>query len=89
MATTPPTDAELDVFIRTRLALIGIDLSVLPLSDPAAPADQTRVLSSTRSILRGTVPVVSAYVADVQENPPVLYPAGFTAWTTEDPKSSK
>lgn len=79
--TIPPTDAELDASIKARLALIGIDLAQLPLSDASAPADQTRVLSSLRGFLRGTVPVISNYLADVQENPPVEYPAQLVAWT--------
>lgn len=83
MATTPPTDAELDAYILTRLRLIGIDISVLPVNDPSAPADQTRVISSTRNILRNTVPAISNYVANVQEVPPALYPAPLTEWTKE------
>ena len=79
--TIPPTDAELNAWILTRLALIGIDLSQLPLADSSAPADQTRVLSSLRSFLRGTVPEISNYLADVQLNPPAEYPAELTAWT--------
>ena len=79
--TTPPTDDELNAFIKARLALIGIDLAQLPLSDSTAPADQTRVLSSLRGFLRGTVPVISNYLADVQQNPPAEYPAELTAWT--------
>ena len=45
MPPNPPTDAELDALILARLALVGIDLEQLPLSDPSAPADQTRVMS--------------------------------------------
>ena len=37
-----PTAAQLDDFIRARLALIGVDLNDLPVDDPAAPADQVR-----------------------------------------------
>ncbi len=81
MAITPPTDAELDTFIKARLALIGIDLETLPPADPSAPADQTRVLSSIRGFLRSTPSVVSSYVADVQENAPALYPAQLSEWT--------
>lgn len=83
MAITPPTDAELNTLILARLALIGIDITTLPVSDSGAPADQTRVLSSLRSFLRGNPGVISSYLADVQENPPVLYPAEMTAWTDE------
>jgi hypothetical protein len=82
--TVPPTDSELDAFIKTRLALIGIDLAQLPLADATAPADQTRVLSSLRGFLRGTVPAISNYLADVQENPPAEYPAQLTAWNEAD-----
>lgn len=81
--TVPPTDAELDVLIRARLQLIGIDLGQLPVSDPAAPADQTRVMSSLRAFLRSTPPVISAYAPSVQDHPPVVYPAPFSAWTSE------
>ena len=77
----PPTDAELDAMIRARLALIGIDLTQLPVSDPSAPADQTRVMSSLRNFLRTTPPVISDYSPSVQDHPPVVYPAPFTAWT--------
>jgi hypothetical protein len=77
----PPTDAELDAMIRARLALIGIDLTQLPVSDPSAPADQTRVMSSLRNFLRSTPPVISDYSPSVQDHPPVAYPAPFTAWT--------
>jgi hypothetical protein len=83
MAITPPTDAELDTWIRARLANSGIDLTTLPLSDPAAPADQTRVLSSLRNFVRGDARTISLYVADVQENPPVEYPAQFSQWTLD------
>ena len=86
MAITPPTDDELNVLIKSYLASIGVDLSVLPLSDRSAPADQTRVLSSARSILRSTVPAISNYVIDVQQNLPVLYPAPFSVWTAPDDK---
>jgi hypothetical protein len=82
--TTPPTDDELDALIRTRLALIGIDLSVLPLSDPTAPADQTRILTSTRNVLRNSVTVISDYNPDVERYPPVLYPAPLSEWAKEE-----
>jgi hypothetical protein len=79
--TVPPTDAELDALIEARLKLIGIDLDQLPESDPSAPADRTRVMRSLRNFLRATPPVVSAYSPDVQDHPPVVYTAPFTAWT--------
>jgi hypothetical protein len=79
--TVPPTDAELNAHIRARLQLIGIDLNQLPVSDPSAPADQTRVLNSLRNFLRGTPPGISAYSPSVQDHPPVVYTAPFSAWT--------
>lgn len=78
MATVPPTDAELDQLIQTRLRLLDIDLSVL------TPAEQDSAVRAARSVLRGTVPVISAYTADVEEFPPALYPAEQNAWTAED-----
>ncbi|MGH2945688.1 MAG: hypothetical protein ACRDPC_05400 [Solirubrobacteraceae bacterium] len=82
--TVPPTDAELNALIDARLRLIGVDLGQLPVSDPSAPADQTRVLSSLRNFLRSTPPAISAYSPSVQDHPPVVYPAPFSAWTEED-----
>jgi hypothetical protein len=79
-----PTNEQLNQLILTRLNLIGIDISVLPVSDPSAPADQTRVLAAVRNVLTGTVPVSSGYELDVQKNPPSLYPSPFSQWTAED-----
>ena len=65
MAPTPPTDAELDVFIRARLASLGIDLDQLPpgnASDPETGAPgQASVLASLRSFVRGTIGTLAAY----------------------------
>ncbi len=72
-----PSDEELDAYIRTRLALIGIDLSVLPEEDSDAPADRVSVHRSIRNFLRNTVPALSAYELDPQAWPPVLYPAAL------------
>ena len=63
MATSPPTDDELNTWIIARLNLLGIDLSVLPVSDSSAPADQTRILSSVRSILRSSVPTIRSLLS--------------------------
>ncbi len=72
MAPTPPTDAELDVLIRARLATLGIDLNQLPAGTAADPVTGTpgrdSVLASLRSFMRGTVTTLAAY------QPPV--PAG-------------
>jgi hypothetical protein len=71
------SDEELDRYIRVRLTLAGVDISVLPESDPGAPADQARILRSARSFLRGTGPAISALPLDPEEFPPVLYPAAL------------
>lgn len=77
-----PTDEELDVYIRTRYALLGVDISVLPESDPDAPMDQERLLANGRSILRQDA-VAADFEIDPQFNLPVQHPAPFTAWTEE------
>ena len=77
-----PTDDELDTYIRTRYALLGIDISVLPEDDPDAPMDQTRLLANGRSIIRQDV-VAADFEIDPQFHLPVPHPAPFTAWTGE------
>lgn len=92
MPPTPPTDEELNTLIRARLALVGIDLGTLPVSDPAAPVDQTRLLSSVRGFLRGTPPVVSAWAIAPdprlaqQVAPPELYPSITATRTAGAPR---
>jgi hypothetical protein len=65
MAPTPPTDAELNVFIRARLASLGIDLDQLPAGTAADPETGTpgldSVLASLRSFVRGTIGPLAAY----------------------------
>lgn len=65
MAPTPPTDAELNVLIRARLASLGIDLAQLPAGSAADPETgspgQDSVLASLRSFMRSTVPALAAY----------------------------
>jgi len=77
-----PTDDDLDRYILTRYALLGIDISVLPVSDPEAPMDQERLLANGRSILRQDV-VAADFVIDPQFHLPVPHPAPFVAWTEE------
>lgn len=77
-----PDDEELDRYIRTRYALLGIDISVLPVSDREAPMDQQRLLANGRSILRQDV-VAADFVIDPQFHLPVPHPAPFVAWTEE------
>ena len=79
----PPTDEELDVYILTRYALMGIDVSVLPLSDRSVPMDQERLLANGRSILRSEV-TAADFVIDPQLHLPMPFPAPFTAWRVED-----
>ena len=81
-ATHPPSDEELNVYIRTRYQLLGVDISVLPDSDPDAPMDQERLLENGRSILRQEV-VAADFDIDPQFNLPVPHPAPFVAWTEE------
>jgi hypothetical protein len=78
-----PTDEELDRYIMTRYALLGIDVSVLPEADPDAPMDLERLLANGRSILRQDV-VAADFQIDPQFNLPVPHPAPFTAWTEEN-----
>ncbi len=77
-----PTDEQLDTFIRARLALIGVDLDDLPVDDPAAPADQVRLMESLRVFLRRVPAEISAFPMDPQLRIPALYPAEFTTWTS-------
>jgi hypothetical protein len=71
------SDEDLDRAILTRLALLGVDLSVLPDDDPEAPADRRRILASARSFLRSTPAALMEYAMDPQEVAPVLYPAAL------------
>lgn len=96
MTPTPPTDAELDVLIRARLASLGIDLDQLPVgaADPETGSPgRDSVLASLRSFVRGTVTTLAAYqlpapagtdpvVAKAlsQQPAPMLYPSISTAW---------
>ncbi|MBB5789168.1 hypothetical protein [Jiangella mangrovi] len=90
MAPTPPTDAELDIMIRARLAAVGIDLGQLPpgtADDPETGAPgQAAVLSSLRSFVRSSLAEISAWVPPApsvevsQQAAPMLYPSISTAW---------
>ena len=81
---TNPTDAELDAFIRFRLGMLGIDLSVLPVSDSSAPADQARALASMRTLLRQNLQVLE-YPLDPQADIATYYASPQLAWTDPDP----
>jgi hypothetical protein len=84
VAAPPPTDAELDALARTYWALLGIDISVLPVDDPTAVVDQVRCLSSARSTLRSEVEITALVGLDDQADIAVLYPAPFAEWTEGD-----
>ena len=75
MARRDVSDEDLDIAIRARLELLGVDLSVLPEDDSDAPADQRRILASARRFLRSTPQAIADFVMDPQEVPPVMYPA--------------
>src|SRR4051794_20264747 len=68
VAPPPPTDAQLDTYIKTRYALLGIDISVLPVNAPDAVMDQQRLLSNARSILRTEVAIADGEI-DSQFHP--------------------
>lgn len=89
MPPSPPrlqeiSDPELDQHILTRLALLGVDLSVLPEDDPEAPVDRNRILASARRFLRSTPGAIADFVMDPQEVPPVMYPAELGGRTREE-----
>jgi tyrosyl-tRNA synthetase len=79
MPQTPPapTDEELDVYIKIRYRLLGIDISVLPADDEKAPMDQKRLLANGRDILRQEV-------VDPQFHLPMPFVPQLTVWTEED-----
>ncbi len=78
----PPSDAELDAYIRTRYALLGIDVSVLPMKDPDAVMDQERLLANGRQILRQDA-AAADFVIDPQFVLPMPFVPQLTAWTEE------
>ena len=82
-APQEPSDAQLNEYIRTRYALLGIDISVLPVSDEDAPMDQERLLANGRQILRQEV-TAADFEIDPQFNLPMPFPAPFVAWTAEE-----
>ena len=68
------SDDDLDAYVLTRLAVLGVDLSDLPEDDPEAPADRRRILASARRFLRSTPQAIADFAMDPQEVTPVLYP---------------
>ncbi|WP_350278026.1 hypothetical protein [Kribbella sp. HUAS MG21] len=85
MSLSQPTDAELDVMIRSRLASIGIDLEQLPAGSTPDPETgspgRDSVLASLRGFVRTTVLPLSSYTFATdarlaqQAAPPKLYPS--------------
>jgi len=67
-------DEELDRYVLTRLAIVGVDLSVLPEDDPEASVDRVRILRSARAFLRSTVSPLSGFELDPDTALPSLYP---------------
>ncbi|BCB78220.1 hypothetical protein GCM10022251_31800 [Phytohabitans flavus] len=80
MAVTPPTRAELEAIARSTFALLDIDISVLPVNDPAAPMDQARIIEASINIL-AKEPILAAYEVDGQADATTLYPTPFLEWT--------
>jgi len=78
-----PTDEELNTYIRTRYALLGVDISVLPVADEDAPMDQERLIANARSILRQDITAANFNI-DPQFTLSQPFPAPFTAWTEEE-----
>jgi hypothetical protein len=83
MQERPFTDEELDAYILLRLRSLGVDLSVLPEDDRAAPTDRRRILDSARRFLRTTPAAIHRFAIDPQEFPPVLYAGLLPAQTRE------
>ncbi|WP_210584459.1 hypothetical protein [Streptomyces sp. GESEQ-35] len=86
----PPTQEQLDAYVRTRLALAGFDLALLPKeADPGTGVPtQTQVLAALRSFVAATPGAISGWVPSAdgpeytqQASPPLLYPSITEAWT--------
>ncbi|MFE2831955.1 hypothetical protein [Streptomyces mirabilis] len=85
-----PTTEQLDAYVRTRLALAGFDLSLLPEVFDAATGVPTRdqVLANLRSFVASTPAAISGWAPPAaapayaqQAAPPLLYPSITEAWT--------
>ncbi|MFI1735153.1 hypothetical protein ACH40E_39240 [Streptomyces acidicola] len=86
----PPTQEELDAFVRTRLTLAGFDLTLLPeKADPATGVPtRSQVLASLRAFVTSTPGAISGWTPPAptpayaqQASPPLLYPSVTEAWT--------
>ncbi|WP_432505710.1 hypothetical protein [Kineococcus arenarius] len=82
------SDDDLDILIRTRLSLVGVDLEQLPEAPDPQTGSPTReqAYASLRAFLRTTVPAISGWSPPgdprtaQQVAPPLLYPSIATAW---------
>jgi hypothetical protein len=91
----PPTQEQLDAYVRTRLALAGVDLDLLPeQSDPGTGVPtRDQVLRSLRGFVAATPAAIGGWAPPVtgtpapeyaqQASPPLLYPSITEAWTGE------
>ncbi|MGW6744432.1 hypothetical protein ACWGDX_27515 [Streptomyces sp. NPDC055025] len=89
----PPTQEQLDAYIRTRLALAGVDLDLLPAQPDPETGVPTRdqALRSLRSFVTGGPAAIAGWTPPVsgtpaaayaqQASPPLLYPSITEAWT--------
>lgn len=75
-------DEDLDAWILARLAMAGVDLSVLPHDAPEAPADQLRILRSARNFLRSTLPALQGVALDPMRFPPFPSPSAYASLAT-------
>lgn len=80
-----PTDAELDDYILFTLAMHGIDISVLPVSDDDALVDQAAVLEACRDRLRQNLEVLE-FELDPQYHLASYYASPQMQWTTPIPR---
>jgi hypothetical protein len=81
-----PTTEQLDAYVRTRLALAGFDLSLLPEVFDAATGVPTRdqVLANLRSFVASTPGAISGWAPPAEGPayaPPLIYPSITEAWT--------
>ena len=77
---TTPTDAELDAYILFTFGMLGIDISVLPLDDSSAPADQAGVLEACRERIRDNLEVLE-FELDPQYHLATYYASPQAEWT--------
>ncbi|MFB7494087.1 hypothetical protein ACFC09_05185 [Streptomyces sp. NPDC056161] len=89
----PPTAEQVDAYIRTRLALAGVDLDLLPETPDAATGVPTRgqALASLRSFVTASAVAIAGWTPAAggtpepayaqQTSAPLLYPSVTEAWT--------